>query len=207
MKLFLDMDGVLANLFDRVAQEIHNKPYKNITDEEKAEAKKIWSNKKDAAKFFDQLGGVEHFFATLPTFGDRTQAVVNAAIKIAGKYRICSHPASMDREASKKGKITWINKHLRPLPVEMFFPQNKADYAIDEDGTPNILVDDFPPYINAWRNAGGIAVEMRTDNFNNAREVELFLEKELTAAVNKPVKESFNVVIQQLQKQLNLINY
>lgn len=203
MKLFLDMDGVLANLFDKVAQEIHHKLYKNITSEEKKEAGKIWSNKKDAAKFFDQLGGVEHFFATLPTFGDRTHAVVNAAIKIVGEYRICSHPASMDREASKKGKITWISKHLRPQPVEMVFPQNKADYAIDKDGTPNILVDDFPPYINAWRNAGGIAIEMRTNNFNSAQEVKLFLEKQLTAAIKFPVKESFDVIIQQLQEQLN----
>jgi hypothetical protein len=203
MKVFLDMDGVLANLFDRVAQEIHHKPYKNITAEEKAEAKKIWSNKKDAAKFFNHLGGVEHFFATLPTFGDRTQAVVDTAIKVAGEYRICSHPASIDREASKKGKITWINKHLSPQPIEMFFPQNKADYAIDRDGTPNILIDDFPPYINAWRNAGGTAIEMRTDNFNNAQEVKLFLEKELTNAIKTPTKESFDVVIQRLQEQLN----
>lgn len=203
MKLFLDMDGVLANLFDRVAQEIHNKPYKNITDEEKAKAKKIWSNKKQAAKFFDQLGGVEHFFATLPTFGDKTQAVVNTAIKIAGEYRICSHPASIDKEASKKGKIMWINEHLSPQPVEMFFPQNKADYATDEDGTPNILVDDFPPYINAWRNAGGIAIEMRTDNFDSAQEVKLFLEKQLTSAIKRPVIESFDSIVRQLQEQLN----
>jgi hypothetical protein len=205
MKVFLDMDGVLANLFDKVAQEIHHKPYKNINAEEKAEAKKIWSNKKDAANFFNQLGGVEHFFATLPTFGDKTQAVVDTAIKVAGEYRICSHPASIDREASKKGKITWINKHLSPQPIEMFFPQNKADYAINQDGSPNILVDDFPPYINAWRNVGGIAIEMRTDNFNSARDVRTFLEKQLMVAAKSSTKESFDVVIQQLQNQFNLV--
>lgn len=196
MKVFLDMDGLLANLFDKVAQEIHRKSYKDITPEEKEEAKRIWTNKEESAKFFDKFGGVEQFFADLPTFGDKTQAIIDTAIKIAGEYRICSHPAAMDREASKRGKIAWIKEHLNPQPVEMFFPQNKADHALDVDGNPNILVDDFPPYIKHWRDAGGIAIEMRTDSFNSAAEVTQFLEKELNKALNKPVKESFDSIME-----------
>lgn len=201
MKVFLDMDGLLANLFDKVAHEIHNKSYKDITQEEKDEAKRIWTNKEEANKFFDRLGGVEEFFANLPTFGDKTQAVVDSAIKVAGEYRICSHPAAMDREASKRGKITWIKKHLNPQPAEMFFPQNKADCAIDDDGTPNILVDDFPPYIKHWRDAGGIAIEMRTDSFSNASEVKQFLENELTRAMDQNIKESFDTIYEDLLKR------
>ena len=61
----------------------------------------------------------------------------------------------------------------------MFFPQNKAVYAVNEDGSPNILVDDFTPYIKHWRDAGGIAIQMRTDDFESAQEVKEFLEKNL----------------------------
>ena len=188
MKVFLDMDGLLANLFDKVTQEIYNKPYRNITPEEKEKAKRIWSDKKKAAIFFNKLGGVESFFTNLPTFGDRTQAIIDVTVQIAGEYRICSHPASIDREASKRGKIEWIRKHLNPRPADMVFPQNKSIYARDSDGTSNILVDDFPPYIKSWRDAGGIAVEMRTDNFKNVTAVTSFLEKELTTALNLTTK-------------------
>ena len=200
MEVFLDMDGLLADLFDKVSHEIHHKSYKNLTTHEKEEAKRIWTDKKEAAKFFNKLGGVEAFFESLPTFGDKTQAIIDTVIKIAGEYRICSHPAAMDREASKRGKISWIKKHLNPQPVDMVFPQSKATYAKREDGTPNILVDDFPPYIKSWRDAGGIAIEMRTDNFNSAEEVKTFLDKELNKALNQPIKESFDNVIQTLSK-------
>ena len=142
-KVFLDMDGLLADLFEKVAQEIHHKHYKYLSVEEKNEAKRIWTDKEEATKFFDKQGSVEEFFANLPTFGDRTKQIIDTVMEFAGEYRICSHPAAKDREASKRGKIAWIKKHLSPAPVEMFFPQNKADYAVNEDGSPNILIDDF----------------------------------------------------------------
>jgi hypothetical protein len=178
-KVFLDMDGLLADLFEKVAQEIHQKSYKDLSIEEKNEAKRIWTDKEEAMKFFDKQGGIEAFFANLPTFGDRTKQIIDTVTEFAGEYRICSHPAAKDREASKRGKIEWIKKHLSPAPVEMFFPQNKADYALNEDGLPNILIDDFPPYIKHWRDAGGIAIQMRTDNFESAQEVKEFLQSKL----------------------------
>ena len=178
-KVFLDMDGLLADLFEKVAQEIHHKHYKDLSAEEKNEAKRIWTDKEEATKFFDKQGGVETFFAGLPTFGDKTTQIIDTVMEFAEEYRICSHPAAMDREASKRGKIAWIKKHLSPSPIEMVFPQNKADYAVNEDGSPNILVDDFTPYIKHWRDAGGIAIQMRTDNFDSAQEVKEFLEREL----------------------------
>lgn len=178
-KVFLDMDGLLADLFEKVAQEIHHKHYKDLSIEEKNEAKRIWTDKEEATKFFDKQGGIEAFFANLPTFGDRTKQIIDTVIEFAGEYRICSHPAAKDREASKRGKIAWIKKYLSPAPVEMFFPQNKADYAVNEDGSPNILIDDFTPYIKHWREAGGIAIQMRTDDFASAQEVKEFLQKKL----------------------------
>jgi hypothetical protein len=194
MKVFLDIDGLLASLFDAISYRFFNKQYKDITPEEKAEAKKIWYDRK---YFIKNFGDVEEFFATLPAFGkngELTKAIIDTVVKEFGGYNICSHPAGIDSKASEAGKRIWIHKHLNPLPDEMYFPQSKATYAKNEDGTPNILIDDFPPYIRSWRDAGGIAIEMRTDNFNSPEQVRAFLTKELNTAkdhINKPVKESF----------------
>lgn len=178
------MDGVLANLFEFVAQEIYQKPYKDLTAVEKNEAKKIWTTNSKATKFFGKLGGVQQCFANLPTFNDKTDAVIDAAVSVAGEYRICSCPASIDKSGSKKGKLSWIKMHLSPQPVEILFPQNKANYAINNDGSPNVLVDDFSPYIKHWRDAGGVAIEMRTDMFDDAQTLSMFLKAQLIEAFN-----------------------
>jgi hypothetical protein len=195
MKIYLDLDGFLADLFSAISLKLYNKQYRDITPEEKAEAKKIWY---DRAHFVSHFGDVEEFFATLPTFGkngELTKAIIDTVVKEFGGYNICSHPAGIDSKASETGKRIWIHKHLNPLPDEMYFPQSKATYAKNEDGTPNVLIDDFPPYIRAWRDAGGIAIEMRTDSFKSPEQIKTFLTKELNAAKehgNNPVKESFN---------------
>ena len=180
-KVFLDQDGLLADLFFAVSFKLFGKPYKEITPEEKAIAKKNWYDKEH---FVENFGGVEKFFENLPPFGtngELTNAIIDTVVNFAGEYRICSHPAGIDAEACKKGKITWIKKHLKPQPVEMIFPQSKATYATS-NGVPNILIDDFPPYIQAWRNAGGVAIQMRTDEFDSVEKVKSFLTKELNAA-------------------------
>jgi 5'(3')-deoxyribonucleotidase len=202
MLVAVDMDGTVADLFSAVSLKLFNKQYKDITPEEKAEAKKIWYDK---AHFVDNFGDVEEFFATLPPFGKNgeiTNAIIDTVIKNVGSYSICSHPASIDVEACKRGKITWIKKYLQPQPTEMLFPQSKAIYAINkETGKPNVLIDDFPPYIKAWRDAGGIAIEMRTDSFNTPEQIKTFLTKELNAAkeqIDGPIKESFDSYVELL---------
>jgi hypothetical protein len=200
LNCLVDMDGTVADLFGAISFRFFNKPYKQLTVEEKTEAKKIWY---DREHFLDNFGDVEQFFANLPPFGKNgevTNAIIQAVVKFAGAYSICSHPASIDPEACKRGKITWIKKHLSPQPSESYFPKNKAIYAIDSNGNPNILIDDFPPYLAAWRNAGGIAVEMRTDGFSSAGEVESYLTAKLNEAKNQieqnNVKESFDHCVQ-----------
>jgi hypothetical protein len=197
------MDGLLANLFDTVGHKIYGKKYKDVTPEEKVEARKIWTDK---SLFYDYFGGVEQFFTNLETFGELTNAVVDTVVGITGGYSICSHPAGIDPKASEAGKRIWIHKHLNPLPDEMYFPQSKAIYAINkETGKPNVLIDDFPPYVKAWREAGGIAIEMRTDNFNSSGQVKEFLTKELSAAREQidTIKEStFDGYVNQIFSRL-----
>jgi hypothetical protein len=201
------MDGLLADLFGTISTKFFNKPYNELTVEEKNQAKKIWY---DREHFVDNFGDVEEFFINLKPFGrngELTKAIIDTVVKEAGGYSICSHPASIDSKASEAGKRIWIHKHLNPLPDEMYFPQSKAIYAINkETGEPNVLIDDFPPYINAWRSAGGIAIEMRTDNFQTVNQVKEFLTKELNAAKEQVeqnnVKESFDYCVQKYLLEL-----
>ena len=200
------MDGLLADLFGAISTKFFNKPYNELTAEEKNQAKKIWY---DREHFVDNFGNVEEFFANLKPFGkngELTKAIIDTVVKEVGGYSICSHPASIDSKASEAGKRIWIHKHLNPLPDEMYFPQNKADYALGEDGSPNVLIDDFPPYIAAWRNKGGIAIEMRTDSFNSAEQIKSYITKELDKArkqIKEPVKESFDSIVDKLLSEFN----
>lgn len=201
----VDMDGLVCDLFSAVSLKLFNKTYKELTPEEKAEAKKIWYDKQH---FIDNFGEVEEFFATLPPFGpngELTKAIIDTVVEFAGSYTICSHPAGIDKEACKRGKIDWIKKHLNPQPTEMLFPQSKATYATS-NGVPNILIDDFPPYVESWRNAGGIAIQLRTDDFYSVEELKTFLTKELNAAkeqIEKKLthKESFDFVYKKLLEE------
>lgn len=198
----LDMDGLLADLFGAIASRFFNKPYNELTPEEKTQAKKIWY---DREHFVDNFGSVEEFFANLKPFGkngELTKAIIDTAVKEFGGYSICSHPASIDSKASEAGKRIWIHKNLNPLPDEMFFPQSKAEYALGDDGTPNVLIDDFPPYIAAWRNRGGIAIEMRTDSFKSPNEVKTYLTNEISKAKSSQVKESFNNFVNRILQNL-----
>ena len=202
------MDGLLANLFDTVAMGMKGKHYKALTEPEKEYTRQIWTDREGKAKeFFDKQGGVEKFFADLPTFGNLTKAIIDTVVKEIGGYSICSCPAGIDMKASEAGKRIWIHKHLNPLPDEMSFVRDKTVNAINKKtGKPNVLIDDFPPYIKAWRDAGGIAIEMRTDSFNSPEQVKSFLTKELNAAkeqIDGPVKESFDNCVEQILSTFN----
>lgn len=188
-KVFLDMDGLLANLFDTVGHKFYNKEYKLLTQSEKNNIRKIWTDKREFVKYFSP---VRDLFANLEPFGPNgeiTKAIVQSVVSIFGEYNILSRPSSVDREGCIQGKKEWIRKHLSPLPKEMFFPQNKADYAV-EDGVANILVDDFSPYIEAWRNRGGYPIQIRSDMFKSGKEAKNILTKELEKAKSALVNES-----------------
>lgn len=202
--VFLDMDGLLADLFNTVSYDIFGQDYKSVTSpsnpkakENKEKIREYWTNKN---KFVERFGPVEPFFEHLLPFGKDgsiTNAVVKAAVDFAGEYNICSHPASINPIECRKGKEVWIKRHLNPQPKEAFFPQDKSIYAVT-DGKPNILVDDFPPYIQAWRNKGGYAIEMRTENFSTPNQAYAFLTKELEKAKKElsTIKESkFNFLV------------
>lgn len=183
-KIFLDMDGLLADLFSTISHKLYKKEYKFMTPEEKTEARKIWT---DRDLFYSHFGDIEEFFANLEPFNNnRTNKIVNTVVEFTKEnsdlfeegYCICSHPASLDSKKSEDGKRAWIKNNLKIQPNEEYYPDKKSKYA-KSNNVPNVLIDDYPPYIQAWKNAGGIPIEMRTDSFNSTEQVKNFLIKEL----------------------------
>jgi hypothetical protein len=178
MKCYLDMDGLLANLFDTVSRKIHKKPYLENTARDKMFIRMLWENK---AEFISRIGGIEKLFANLDPYPTNT-ILLDKVVSHFGGFYLCSHPAKLDREGCIRGKLEWINKHIvgkyGSHLLGVHFPANKEEFALGEDGTPNLLIDDFKPYIEAWRSRGGVAIRVRTDKFSSKNEFRQFIDQQ-----------------------------
>ena len=149
-KVYLDMDGVLADFFTE---------YAKVAGIESGNYKEIPPAKTDPT--LQKIVGTD-FFARLPKTTSADQ-IVTMSMKLFGSYSICSSPLRGDHEGSEKWKKVWIQKHLNPPPFEIIITANKAKFAKQADGTPNILIDDREKNIASWENAGGIGIKYQAD--------------------------------------------
>jgi len=154
-KIYLDMDGVLADFFTEYAKlaGITSGNYRDIPPA-----------KTDPT--LNKMVGTD-FFARLPECRN-AQQVVEMALEFAKShgasgYCICSSPLRGDHKNSEVQKKIWIKKHLRPQPVEIVIAADKSKYARQADGTPNILIDDRGSNISGWEAAGGIGIKYQAD--------------------------------------------
>lgn len=146
--VYLDMDGVIADLFNHVA-EIHDvEHYNHMSDEE-------WD------QFFSKTDACE-LFANLPPFPNANE-IIDLLVDTFGSYKILSSPLNFDRQGSIKGKQIWLAKHVDYPAAEWVFDHEKWKYAKQSNGTPNILIDDYRFNITKWREAGGIGVKFQND--------------------------------------------
>ena len=148
--VYLDMDGVLADFFTEYARlaGIENGNYRDIPPA-----------KTDPT--LQKMIGTD-FFARLPKFATADQ-LVNMVVRVFGYYNICSSPLRGDHANSEKQKQVWIQKHLSPAPREIIITPRKSKYAVQADGTPNILIDDRGNNITEWENAGGVGIKYQAD--------------------------------------------
>ena len=160
--LFLDMDGVQADFFTAWARwharkfgQSHVERYKDIGSKEQRE-KSITELSAQGPEF------VEEFFATLPTLpgGQRLLAWL-ARNQIP--FTVLSAPLRGMEQASIAGKRTWLDAHNPGTSGSAIFTGDKARMATT-GGQPNVLVDDFKKYVNAWQQAGGIGLLYRDGN-------------------------------------------
>jgi hypothetical protein len=103
-----------------------------------------------------------NFFARLPKCRN-ADALVDLIVKTFGSFNICSSPLRGDHDNSEKQKKVWLKNNLKYQPKDVVITPNKAKWAKQKDGTPNILIDDRGSNISSWEAAGGIGIKYQAD--------------------------------------------
>ena len=178
-EVYLDLDGVVADFFDKYAElaiihlmmEKYNKSreeafdiYRN--DEERWQKEFGIRNYRDIppAKgdpVLDMMIGTE-FFNQLPKFPS-ADSLVSYLVETFGSYKVLSSPLRGDFENSEKWKKVWVTRELNPPPTAIIIESRKEKYAKQPDGTPNVLIDDRGNNITKWEAKGGIGVKYQAD--------------------------------------------
>ena len=63
------------------------------------------------------------------------------------------------QRGSEIGKAFWIDENFRPLPDKVFMSSEKYEWALNDAGKPNILIDDWSKNTVPWSNKGGRAIQ------------------------------------------------
>ena len=147
---YVDMDGVIANFFAEYAKlaGIKSGNYRDIPPAK-------------ADPTLDKMIGTD-FFDRLPKF-PTTDKLIQMVVKEFGSYKILSSPLRGDHENSKEQKIKWIKRELAIQPDEIIVVGRKESYAVQADGTQNILIDDRGKNIEGWLSRGGYGIKYQAD--------------------------------------------
>lgn len=146
--VYVDMDGVLADLYSHAAELSDVDHYNDMTPAQ-------WES-------FFKDSDAYHLFRIIKPFSTANE-LLRLVTKYAGGYRILSSPLSFDKAGSIKGKREWLAKHISVPADKIVFEHDKYKYAVQPDGTPNILIDDYGVNTRAWDQAGGTAVKYQAD--------------------------------------------
>ncbi len=151
--VYVDLDGTLADMFGEVARR---------------EGAPHWRKARKIKDRIDQVAQDPGFFRELKPLPNAGK-LVHGVAKLAGKFSILSSPLMSQVEQSSDEKADWVNHYLRRFPVEsLVFDHRKEKYARQEDGTPNILIDDWDSNIRLWEANGGIGILYRDTEVDRA---------------------------------------
>lgn len=142
--LYLDMDGVIADLFGHATNVNQVKHWLDLS-------KAQWD------KYYRGVDA-EEMFTILDPF-PTTNGLIEMIVRMFGKYNILSRPLEFDVEGSVTGKNKWLDAHIKHQPEHRIFTPDKWKYATQSDGTPNILIDDHRQNIHLWESHGGIGIK------------------------------------------------
>lgn len=149
-KIYLDMDGVLADFFAE---------YAKLAGVKSGNYRDIPPAAQDPT--LDKMIGTD-FFVRLPKF-PTADRLVQMVLSYVPNYSICSSPLRGDHENSGRWKKVWIQKNLSPQPADIVITGQKERWAVNKDGSPNILIDDRGQNIERWRAKGGIGIKYQAD--------------------------------------------
>jgi len=154
-KIYLDMDGVLADFFHEYAK-LAGVPADKFG---KHDYRSIPPASQDPT--LNKMIGTD-FFVRLPKFPTANN-LIQLVLSYVPHYSICSSPLRGDHKNSEHWKREWIKKYLSPQPENIIITGQKEHYAVNSDGSPNILIDDRGINIERWRAKGGIGIKYQAD--------------------------------------------
>ena len=157
--VFVDMDGVLANFFQRLAKLYVMHHWKDIPSSE------------DTVK---RLSGTD-FFNTLEPFPTTHQLIRDVHTLTEGNWSILSTPLKGDEQNSIYWKNRWLDEILDSeelkgiQPVCRFYSHHKHHFAKEKrllKDVPNLLIDDRPHNLRAFVEQGGVGLRYQADESN-----------------------------------------
>lgn len=154
-KIYLDLDGVLADFFHEYAK-LAGVPENQFG---RHDYRSIPPAKTDPT--LDKMIGTD-FFHRLPKFSS-SDDLVNLVLNYVDEYNICSSPLRNDNENSEHWKREWIKDNLNTQPSDIIITGTKEKYAVNKDGSPNILIDDRRQVLDRWIAKGGIGIKFQAD--------------------------------------------
>ncbi len=172
-EIYVDMDGVLADFFGEWAR---------LMDKEN------WRDIKDVSPALAKIRATDNFWLNLPLLPQAKKLL--AMIKqVKGEYNICTSPLADDPN-SIPHKREWIEKNLSFFPPKnVYITHNKPQYATNNNGTPNILIDDYGVNIDAWESAGGIGIKHNDNKFERTKKALTSQQAVTEGATKKHPKE------------------
>jgi 5'(3')-deoxyribonucleotidase len=170
-QIYVDMDGVLADFFGEWARLMDVEHFTDINKQH------------DINDALQKIRDTDDFWLRLPMLPE-SKNLLNLIKQVKGSYNICSSPLADDPN-SEKHKRTWIEQNLNFFPPDnVYITHDKAQYATNEDGTPNILIDDYGVNIRKWEAAGGIGFKYKDHKFERTADA-------IKQHMQEPVEENF----------------
>jgi hypothetical protein len=146
--LYLDMDGVQADFFGAWAQKHGVSSYKEIPRREEDIEVLANSSAENVYQFFKDLKPLTGGMRIVMWLKDNKIPYTVLSAPLRGPFS----------SASVKAKKDWLDEFNPGTSSDAIFTSAKFKYAM-QDGEPNVLVDDYGKYLDAWSGAGGIAVK------------------------------------------------
>lgn len=146
-KIYLDMDGVLADFNRGVTELCHMKPV-DQGHSTKEETDALWNAVRKVPHFYDQLkpvpGAIEMYQRLHKQYGNKVEILTGIP---KPKRRI---------DDAAEDKIQWAHRILSPeLKVNIVYREQKPLYC---HGKEDILIDDYEKNIQEWNEKGGTGI-------------------------------------------------
>jgi FMN phosphatase YigB (HAD superfamily) len=144
MIIFVDMDGVLSD-FDKYIIETHDFGDKKTWNDQ-------WSKLPDRMFFeLDKMPDADQLMEYVSSYDPQ---FLTAIPKHKDKQK------STQAKFSRIDKYRWMKKHwnVKPWYINCVYREEKQMFAVDDNLSPNILIDDSKDNIAEWKKAGGAGI-------------------------------------------------